>query len=283
MKKIILSILVFLLCGGAVASTFFLIDNENPKIVVNSTPTLACNVSFDDLMKYASVSDNENVKSFFIEESSLVDIAVNRYFTYVAIDESNNVAKQRVSVNVDPEVNTYHIEVLKPLQAQIKKTLKSDEYLALKNGCGWDIQDTFMVDGVDFNIADVYDAKISVKKHDNVEPVYTSLEVADFTAPRIYLKEESYKDWGNKTYSDAYFLDFIDRIEDDHDDPDELRNKIVVNWREQMVPSASGYVNRGGTFTITYRVTDSEGNTGKATLRLVLDAPTYSNSTEGGE
>ena len=37
-----------------------------------------------------------------------------------------------------------------------------------------------------------------------------------------------------------------------------------------MFPKYGGYVESEGTYTITYKVTDSEGNTGTSTLRLTL-------------
>lgn len=279
MKKYIIHILIFLLCAGAVAATYFLKDHNSPEITVKGTPSLGCTVSFDDLMNYAEAIDDKTVKSFFIEENSLSDISDYKYLTYVAIDEANHVTKKRVSVNVDPDLSTYHIEVLKPLQAQIKEKFKADKYLVLKNNCGWEIKDQFVIEGVDYSLADTYDAKILAKKHTDVEPVYTTVEVADFKAPRIFLNEESYKDWTNMYYSDDYFLEFIDHVEDDNDDPDELKRKITSNWKEALMASSTGYVNRTGTFTITYRVTDSDGNTGKTTLRFILDKVVY--ATEG--
>ncbi|MBR0418359.1 MAG: hypothetical protein IJI66_04260 [Erysipelotrichaceae bacterium] len=283
MKKILMALFVTLLCVGAVASTFFLIDNSKPNINVKGTPTLGCSVSFDDLMNYASAEDDKGIKSFFIEEKSLSDIADYNYLTYVAIDEANNVRKQRVSVNVDSDVKTYHIEVLKPLQAQLRESLRASEYLALRNECGWDIDDSFVVEGVDYSTAETYDARISVKKHGDVEAIFTTVEVDDFNAPRIILSEETYRDWANTIYTDKYFLDFIDHIEDDNDDPDALYEKVVINWREVMMPFSSGLMTRGGTFTITYRVTDSDGNTGKATLKLLIEVPVYSSSAGEGE
>ena len=264
MKKILLPFFVVLLCIGGVASTYLLIDRKAPKISINETPTLGCSVSFDDLMKFAVAEDEKGIKSFFIEERSLSDIADYNHLTYVAIDENNNVTKQRVSVNVEPSVKTYHIEILKqPLQAQLRESLKTSEYLALKNECGWTIEDTFAVEGVDFTQAEEYDARISVKKHSNVEPIFATVEVDNFNAPRIILTEETYKDWANMIYTDDYFMEFIDHIEDDKDNPNELYEKVVCNWRESMMPRNSGLVERGGTYTITYRVTDSDGNTGR--------------------
>ena len=42
-----------------------------------------------------------------------------------------------------------------------------------------------------------------------------------------------------------------------------------------MIPFSSGLMTRGGTFTITYKVTDSDGNTGQASLKLLLEVPVY--------
>lgn len=283
MKKIISYLIVTMLCVGGIASTYFLIDRKSPNISVNGTPTLACDVSFDDLLNYASASDDKEIKSFFIEEKSLNDIADYNYLTYVAVDSSNNVRKKQVSVNVDPDVKTYHIEILKPLQAQLRKTLDEDKYLELRNECGWKIKDNFVVEGVDYSQAEVYDAKILSKRYSNVEPVFTTVEVDDFTAPRIILTEETFKDWANMIYTDEYFLDFIDHIEDDEDDPDELYGKVVTNWREAMIPASNGLITRGGTYMITYRVTDSDGNTGKTTLKLLIEVPVYATTPQGGE
>ena len=283
MKKIVLSIITVLLCMGGVASTYFLLDRKSPNITINGTPSLGCGVSFDDLLNYASASDDKEIKSFFIEEKTLNDIADYNYLTYVAIDTSNNVTKKQVSVSVDPDVKTYHIEVLKPLQAQIRKTLNTEEYLELRNECGWKIKDSFIIEGVDYTQAETYDAKILSMKYSGVEPVYTTVEVDDFTAPRIILTEETYKDWANMIYTDEYFLGFIDHIEDDEDDPDELYGKVVTNWREAMMPASTGLITRGGTYTITYRVTDSDGNTGKTTLKLLIEVPVYASQSQGGE
>ncbi len=283
MKKLIWFILVSLLCVAAVASTYFLVDHQDPKITVSSTPSLGCNVTFNDLMNYASVSDDKEIKSFFIEEKSLSDIADYNYLTYVAIDGSNNVTKQRVSVSVAPELKTYHIEVLKPLRAQIRESLKASEYLVLKNECGWEVDDIFLIEGVDYTQEETYDAVIKAKKHSDAEPVYTTVDVANFNAPQIVLKEETYKDWINMVYSDEYFMDFIDYIEDDKDDPDELYDKVVLNWREIMMPFSSGYMENVGTYTITYKVTDSDGNTGRTTLKLQLRKPEYAPAAEEGE
>ena len=275
MKKLYLAALVLLLCAGAVASTRFFIDNNKPNITVNSTPTVGCRIGFDDLMSNATASDDKAIKSFFIEENSLSEIADKKYLTYVAVDTRNNVSKKRVTVNVDSDVTTYHIEVLQPLKAQIKEVFKTKGFLVLKNNCDWEVDDTFVIENVDFNLKDTYDAKIMAKKHSHVEPVYTTVDVDNFKAPIITLSHDTYKDFTEMIYNDEYFKEFIVSIEDDVDNGNDLMDKVTTNWREVMVPYSSGYVERSGVFTITYKVTDSEGNTGTNTLRLWLETPVH--------
>ena len=117
MAFLIVSVILSVL---AVGSTFVLLDRKSPTITSKETPTLGCGVKVEDLMAYGEAVDDKQLKAFFIEENELSDIADNNYLTYVAIDESNNVAKLRVPVVVDSDITRYHIEVLKPLKAQIK-------------------------------------------------------------------------------------------------------------------------------------------------------------------
>ena len=282
MKKtshIVLFILAVIICAMAVGSTFILLDRKDPVIEAKGTPTLGCGVKLDDLLAYGEATDDKQLKSFFIEENELSDIADNRYLTFVAIDEANNVSKLRVSVIVDSDITDYHIEVLQPLKAQIRDTFKTSEYLALKNECGWDIDDSFMIEGVDYTLQGEYEALIKAKKHSYVTPIYTTVMVDDFKAPKIVLTNESLNDWTNMYYNDEYFLDLVDYVEDDNDDPEILKAKVTTNWRDVMNPSNSGYMSRTGTYNITYRVTDSDGNTGRTTLKLTLNQVVYSTPT----
>ena len=50
-----------------------------------------------------------------------------------------------------------------------------------------------------------------------------------------------------------------------------------------MMPFSSGYMENVGTYTITYKVTDSDGNTGRTTLKLQLRKPEYAPASEEGE
>ncbi len=263
----------------AVGSTFVLLDRKSPTITQKGTPTLGCGVRLDDLLSYGEASDNKNLKAFFIEENQLSDIADKKYLTYVAIDEANNVSKLRVPVTVDSDITRYHIEVLKPLKAQIRDTFKTSGFLVLKNECGWDIEDSFVIEGVDYSLQGEYEALVKAKKHSHVDPIYTTVVVDDFKAPKIVLTSESANDWTNMYYSDEYFLNFVDYVEDDNDDPQTLKPKVTCNWRDVMNPSSSGYMSRTGTYSITYRVTDSEGNTGRTTLRLTLNQVVYNTPT----
>ena len=270
-----LIVTLFLIGVAGICVSLFLPDRISPEIKINGTPSLGCNVNVNDLMNYGSATDNKQLKSFFIEENNLSDIADNRYITYVAIDEANNVTKEKVHVDVDSDITDYHIEILQPIKAQINQTFKTTDYLALKNDCGWNISDTFVIEGVDYSLKGEYETTIRTKIHNNVEPVYAVVEVDDFLAPKITLKYEDYKDFIYLYYTDDYFMDFVDYVEDDNDNPDMLKDRVTCNWREVIMPSDSGYVNKKGTYNITYRVTDSEGNTGRATLRFVLDEAVY--------
>lgn len=260
------------MCIGSVAVSYFLSDNSKPNIEILNKPTLACNISYNDLLRYAKADDN-NLRSFFIEENDLLEIANNKVITYVAIDQSNNVSKKSIDIEVDDDITTYHIETIKPLNAQINQKFVSKDYFVLKNKCGWEIDDTFVVEGVDFNNIGSYDAKIKAKKHLETDVLETIIEVDDFLSPKIVLVSDQVKNYSERYYSNDYFLELIDYIQDDEDDSDDLIGKVISNWQEVLFPTSSGYVDRAGTYTITYRVTDSQGNTGKTTLRLILEKP----------
>ena len=66
-------------------------------------------------------------------------------------------------------------------------------------------------------------------------------------------------------------LEFVDYVEDDKDDGELLVNKIKTNWEDAMNPDEYGRIDNPGTYTVTYYVTDSEGNTGKTTLKVKLE------------
>ncbi len=268
MKKIV-PILVSLLSILTSVVVYCTSDNKAPDISVNDGLEISCSLSYDDLLSYAS-SDDSDLKSLFVEEKKLSDIADNGYITYVAIDTSNNISKKKVNVSVSPELVNYHIEVLQPLKAQINEDFKASEYLTLKNGCGWDVKDTFKIEGVDYDLKGDYLVKISVKSHTSVEPLTTTMEVDDFKSPVINLASDNIETSSNLFFSDEWFLRNVVSVEDDNDNGAELIDKVRTNWEDVMFPTSTGYVSREGTYTITYRVTDSDGNTGTALLRLTL-------------
>ncbi len=268
MKKII-PISVCLLSIGVMVGAYFASDRKAPSINVSDVPEISCSLKYEELLNYAS-SDDEDLKSFFVEEGSLSEIANNGYLTYVAIDTNNNVSKLKVNVSIASELINYHIELLQPLKAQIHETFKTGEYLTLKNDCGWNINDTFNIEGVDYDLKGEYDVKVTAKSHSEVEALVTTMKVDDFESPVINLASESIDVHSGLLFSDEWFLKNIVSVEDDNDDGEELLSRVSTNWKDVMLPSSSGYVSKEGTYTITYRVTDSDGNTGTATLHLSL-------------
>ena len=273
MKKsnLVVAIILAVLSLSAIAVTFVVTDRVAPTINISGNPKIGCEVTLNQLLTYGSASDNRELKSFFIEENSLLDIADNRYVTYVAIDESNNVSKKKVNVNVDRDITTYHIEVLEPIKVQLRGQFQSSKYLALRNECGWDIKDTFIVDGVDYNTIGEYDVIIKSKSHPNVKSVFETVEVDDYLSPKIKLDSESHRAVSYSYFDDDYFLAFVEDIVDDKDSTNELKRKITCNWKDVLNADDDGYVRRVGTYTITYRVTDSDGNTGRANMSFILD------------
>ena len=156
------------------------------------------------------------------------------------------------------------------LRAQIHDTFKTSEYLKLVNSCGWEINDTFNIEGVNYDLKGEYDVKVTAKNHSEVEPLVTTIEVDDLKAPTINLIQERIETSSGLYFSDEWFLRNVESVEDDNDDGEELKNRVTTNWEDVMFPKYGGYVESEGTYTITYKVTDSEGNTGTSTLRLTL-------------
>ena len=283
MKKTTVSLVVLIICAVAIASTFFLLDRKAPVIKTSSTPVLGCNVSYDDLMTYASATDDKEIKSFFIEEKKVNDIAEYGTLTYVAIDTSENVSKQRVSVEVDPAYKTFHIEQLQPLKAQINEPINIEEYVALKNGCGHNVDEVFVIDGVNYNREDTYDVTITPMIHHKIEPVKAKMTVGNLHAPVIVLKETEITDESDSYYSDGYFLRQIDHIEDDADSSDALLENVTTNWKEVLTDGINNYVGKTGTYVIKYTVSDSDGNTGTTELSITLEAKEPVTEETGGE
>ena len=269
MKKYLLLIFSIVIAISTLCVSLFVMDNSAPSININNTPVLACNITSNDLLNDVTVIDDD-LKSFFIEETDILQIAETGKLTYVAIDESNNVSRKTVDVNVDSDVSTYHIEIVNPLQLQINTDLNGDDYFKLKNECGWTVSDNFVVNGINNKLVGEYDVTISSRKHVS-ENLNATFEVDDFLAPKIYLDRDVLENYTHRYWNDEYFLEFVDYVEDDNDDGDQLFNKIKTNWEDAMNPDEYGKVDNPGTYTVTYSVTDSEGNTGKTTLKVRLE------------
>ncbi len=280
MKKALFSIFITLLCTGAVASTYFMLDHNSPRIKTNGKPSLACSVSFDDLLVYASASDDKALKSFFIEEKSLNTIADNGYLTFVAIDDSNNVSKKQIAVDVEPSLKRYHIDILKPLRFQVNEMPMIDDYIRLRNDCGWDEEGYLVIEGINYNKFGEYEVNIRSKKHPEVENLEMVAEVGDLHIPKIILNT-SYDENVSRTYfDDAYFTAFIEDVQDDLDM--DLIDSVECDWRDVLSAAQSGYVSTSGTYIITYSVTDSDMNTGTAQLTIILKAPVITEEDQEG-
>lgn len=244
------------------------VDNAAPEIIVNSKPYVACNIDEDSLLNYITVKD-DNLKSVFIEETSLLEIAESGKITYVAIDDYNNISKKQIDVDVDNNINDFYIEVINDLNHQINKKLVPSNYFSLRNKCGWEVSDTFEVKGINISNKGEYDVVVRSRKH-KADDLNVTFVVDDFLAPKIVLKKDIIENYSERYYDDNFFLYYIDHVEDDHDDPDVLANRVKVNWREAMNPSANGWIDRPGTYSVTYYVSDDDGNVGKTTLKVIL-------------
>lgn len=277
MKKIVLFILSILVACFTLFVSFFVIDRKAPKISVTDNIIIACDISKDGLLNYARVED-ENYKSLFIEEYSIEDVADKSKVTFVAMDKSNNVSRLEVPVKVEDSVKSYHIEQYKPLQLQINTKLIGSDYFALKNDCGWDIKEEFNIKNINTKQAGKYNVVVSSRKHhsDDIEVVF---EVGDFLAPKINLRYEAISNYAGKLYSDEYFLDFIENIEDDNDDPDVLLDSVKCNWKDVLSADENGLVSKTGTYTISYVVTDSEGHVARKDMKINLSV---NNEVVGG-
>ena len=121
MKKGLFCALSILVFAGAIASYFFVGDKTAPEIKIKSTPVLDENSGYDDLINYAEAND-ENLKSFVIENNSLLEILENKYITYVAIDKNNNIAKATVDVEIRSEGR--ELEIFKSIESYIHRLAK---------------------------------------------------------------------------------------------------------------------------------------------------------------
>lgn len=278
MKNIVLVIISGLVAISVFCVSKFAVDNDAPKIDLISKPVLACNITTQDLLNNAQASD-PNLKSFFIEENDLITIAENGKLTYIAIDENNNVARLQVDVNVDSDVSTYHIETKAPLEHQVNTNLVASKYFKLVNACDWEVEDTFVVAGVNTKTIGEYDVTVASRKHSS-QSFDATFIVDDLKAPKIVLDREVLNNYTGRYWDSDYFLEFIDHIEDDKDSEEDLIKRVKVNWESVMNPTSSGRVDNPGTYTVTYSVTDADGNTGKTTLKVKLEEDTYDDTGE---
>lgn len=269
MKKWLFLIFAIIVAGTVYGFSTFYVDNEAPIINVKDTPILACDITREDLLKYADIQD-ENLKDFFVEETDLATIAENGSLTYVAIDKNNNISKKEVKVEQDGDINVYHIEVIDDLSLPIRTNLLASKYFALKNKCGWSVRDSFTIDGVDRKTAGAYSAEISSRKY-NSENLNVLFVVDDPEAPKIELEDISVTVNMNDELDYYFFEDLVKTIKDNKTDEEDLWNTLTIDYKNVLKVRNDDRV-EPGKYLITYTVKDNDDNVSRATLRVVVDS-----------
>lgn len=270
-----LSILVFV---GAIASYFFVGDKTAPEIKIKSTPVLDENSGYDDLINYAEAND-ENLKSFVIENNSLLEILENKYITYVAIDKNNNIAKATVDVEIDPKYESFNIVCIKEPIVQINTKFDVNDFFVLQNEYGINLKDKLIVSEVD--TSKVGECVVSIKSSSNLcDPLETKIRIINDSAPKITLNSEVIDYYANSYWSDYDFINIIDVLEDDVDSKDYLLENISIDWKDVLNAQSDGYVTTIGTFDVTYTVTDSDSNITKAMVKVILAEPLQQETEE---
>lgn len=284
MAKKILFIISILILGGVIVSSFIFLDNKPPEIKISSSPEFNCDCELNNILDYASATDNKKVKSFFIKEEKIEDVINNKFITYVAIDDSNNVTQLQVPIKFSSEYLTYHIETKKDLILQLGDKLNLNDYFILKNECGTEVYEKFKTSEFDETKAGVYELKIETTIH-QTDPIEAVLEVVDARSPKINLTTDALSNYVNRYWSTDYFKEFIESIVDDEDDEDYLLDKVNINWIDVMKPDETGLVANPGDYEITYSVTDSDDNisTKKLSVHLENEQQVIPIQQEGGE
>lgn len=262
------SILVFI---GVIACSFLLGDRTAPEIRIISTPRLDENSGIDDLLDYAEAYD-ENLKSFTIEDTSILHILENKHITYVAIDKYNNVSKAKVNVEIDPKYTNCSIVSICEPTIQVNDKFDVSDYFILQNEYGVNIEDKLIVGKVDTSKVGEY--TISIKSSSNLcDPLETTITIINENAPRITLTKDTIEYYVDTYWSDYDFTNIIDTLEDDVDSYDYLLENISIDWERALKAQSDGYVSIPGTYEVTYTVTDSDGNETKTTVNVILDEP----------
>lgn len=271
-KKLILLVFSILIFAGVVAASFFVGDTKAPVISVNASPKLSCGCGFDDLIDYASVSDDSNVKSFKVEEIDITSVINSKTVTYVAIDDSNNVSKLKVPVDIDDEYVTYHIENIKDLSLQVNSKFVINDYFVLKNSCGVVTDDRLKISEFDINKLGEYEVKVESTMY-NASPIKATIKVIDEHAPVITLTKDEINYVTNTYWRLSDFTNIIDSVYDDVDSEEYLLERLEVNWEDVLKPGEDGYVTRPGRYEVTYTLTDSDDNVTKTKVVVNLTQP----------
>lgn len=278
MKKGLFFAFSVLVLIGVIACSFLLGDRTAPEIRIISTPRLDENCGIDNLLDYAEAHD-ENLKSFTIEDTSILQIIENKHITYVAIDESNNVSKAKVDVEIDPKYTNCNIVCIHKPTIQVNDKFDVNDYFVLQNEYGVNIEDKLIVGKVDTSKVGEY--TISIKSSSNLcNPLETTITVINKNAPRITLTKDTIEYYVDTYWSDYDFTNIIDTLEDDVDSYDYLLENISIDWQYALKAQSNGYVSIPGTYEVTYTVTDSDGNETKTTVKVILDKPIVEEAVE---
>ena len=258
-KKILILVLSILICLGAILTSKLLNDNEGPKIKINNDKTtISCKTTFDELLKNASASDNEGIKEFFIEEKNFVDIVNNRKLTYVAIDNSDNVTKEVLYIEIDKNVANKKIETIKPLEVEYRHDFIISDYFRVTNGCGWEFDANLEVSGMDLKKIGTYDIVVKALKDSSIPVLETKLEVIDFETPIITLK---YKELILEYGENYDFRRLIEKIEDNKDSEEDLFEALEFSNIDTSKP---------GKQELKISVKDSDGKTSSVTIMVTI-------------
>lgn len=269
MKKVLFFCVSLVVFVGVVASSVFIGDKTAPTIEIIRNPKLSKDCPYEDILNCVNVYD-ENLKTFFIENDDVSNVINTKCVTYVAIDESNNVTKVKVPVDIDDDYNTFHIVTKKDLIVQLGERFNLDDYFELRNECDVVVEDRLKMSKFNTNNLGTFDVKIESTQFES-EPINVTVTVVDENAPKISLDvEEIYLN--NNTYlSDSDFLNHISILEDDKDSKEDLLENIEINWKDVLSADEDGYVYEAGSFEVTYDVVDSDNNKSNAKITVHLE------------
>lgn len=251
---------VVFLCLVCIVGTQLLLDTEGPQIDYPSDYlTVACSLSYEDLLKEVEVTDRSGVRELFVEESDLNEIVANHKLTYVAIDNFNNVSKRQVGVRAEQAVGEFHISQLKDAVFEVGEPYDLDDYFTVSNGCGWRYPADLQIEGLKLEEVGEYDAMVYVSDDSTIDPLSVRAVVLDSFSPRITLKYEELELMVNEYFD--YRL-AIKELSDDKDDYDFLYESLEIDGDVDVTSP--------GQYILTFRVHDSTQRVAEAELKVIV-------------